>query len=346
MEKMEREETEKRDTEKKDKRQAGVKRIGLAVFQHLLAAIVLLIVASLLVNSYIEVETIDGEQVYRLFSMDMSREFEESDVYHDLFQSAVSDITQLVVIKEQLETGDSFDAGKRIDVTEYARKLGKDEECPITAIYELDELIRWGKYGINYTTASMSMSEFIEYFGNVLFPENFALDEYGQLCFAGFYRVEKEDSAASSDSVRDGEELTELEKLLAGYSQEQQEDMVFSYIMAKNLDGIEVSREEDGRLRISVSMLDYRYSTAGGDRRLIGYADNWVDYMHLQNNIVMAVENLTLNYQRYQICNEAYQADKTNVKYMIRMMTDKGIQTYTNVGELKEREDEAVTEFF
>ena len=31
---------------------------------------------------------------------------------------------------------------------------------------------------------------------------------------------------------------------------------------------------------------------------------------------------------------------------MIRMMTDKGIQTYTNVGELKEREDEAVTEFF
>ena len=181
MEKMEREETEKRDTEKKDKRQAGVKRIGLAVFQHLLAAIVLLIVASLLVNSYIEVETIDGEQVYRLFSMDMSREFEESDVYHDLFQSAVSDITQLVVIKEQLETGDSFDAGKRIDVTEYARKLGKDEECPITAIYELDELIRWGKYGINYTTASMSMSEFIEYFGNVLFPENFALDEYGQL---------------------------------------------------------------------------------------------------------------------------------------------------------------------
>ncbi len=343
---MEREETEKRDTGKKDKRQAGIKRIGLAVFQHLLAAIVLLIVASLLVNSYIEVETIDGEQVYRLFSMDMSREFEESDVYHDLFQSAVSDITQLVVIKEQLETGDSFDAGKRIDVTEYARKLGKDEECPITAIYELDELIRWGKYGINYTTASMSMSEFIEYFGNVLFPENFALDEYGQLCFAGFYRVEKEDSAASSDSVRDGEELTELEKLLAGYSQEQQEDMVFSYIMAKNLDGIEVSREEDGRLRISVSMLDYRYSTAGGDRRLIGYADNWVDYMHLQNNIVMAVENLTLNYQRYQICNEAYQADKTNVKYMIRMMTDKGIQTYTNVGELKEREDEAVTEFF
>lgn len=316
-------------------------------------------VAGLLLNSYIAVESIDGAQVYKIFSMDMSREFEESEVYHDLFRSAVSDITQLVVIKEQLETNEAFDAAKKIDVTEYAGKLGKDAGCSITAVYELDELIRWGKYGVSYTISSMSMTEFIDYFGYVLFPENFTLDEYGQLCFDGFFRIEEEEDSQEELSADDrpeqqeeesfgksAEEVAMLRELLDSYTKEQQEDMVFSYIMAQNLDGIELNREEDGRLRISVSMLNCRYETVDGDKRLIGYADNWVDYMRLQSNVVTTIDNLTLNYQRYQICNEAYKAENTNVKYMIRMMTDDGMQTYTNVAELKNLGDEDVTEFF
>lgn len=329
------------------------------MLQHLLAAAAMVAVAGLLLNSYIAVESIDGAQVYKIFSMDMSREFEESEVYHDLFRSAVSDITQLVVIKEQLETNEAFDAAKKIDVTEYAGKLGKDAGCSITAVYELDELIRWGKYGVSYTISSMSMTEFIDYFGYVLFPENFTLDEYGQLCFDGFFRIEEEEDSQEELSADDrpeqqeeecfgksAEEVAMLRELLDSYTKEQQEDMVFSYIMAQNLDGIELNREEDGRLRISVSMLNCRYETVDGDKRLIGYADNWVDYMRLQSNVVTTIDNLTLNYQRYQICNEAYKAENTNVKYMIRMMTDDGMQTYTNVAELKNLGDEDVTEFF
>lgn len=329
------------------------------MLQHLLAAAVLVAVAGLLLNSYIAVESIDGTQVYKVFSMDMSREFEESDVYHDLFRSAVSDITQLAVIKEQLETDDAFDASKRIDVTKYAGKLGKDAGCQVTAVYELDELIRWGKSGVSYTIASMSMAEFVNYFGYVLFPENFTLDEFGQLCFDGFFRIEEEaavqeppadgeapEQAVAGDYGKTAEEVAMLAELLAAYTEEQQEDMVFSYIMAQGLDGIEVSREEDGRLRVSVSMLNYRYDTVEGDKKLIGYADNWVDYMRLQSNVATAVDNLTLNYQRYQVCNEAYKAENTNVKYMIRMVTDDGMQTYTNVEELKNLGDEDVTEYF
>lgn len=336
-----------------------LKRFGIGLLQHLLAAAVMVAVAGLLLNSYIAVESIDGAQVYKIFSMDMSREFEESDVYHDLFRSAVSDITQLVVIKEQLETKEAFDAAKKIDVTEYADKLGKDAGCSITAVYELDELIRWGKYGVSYTISSMSMTEFIDYFGYVLFPENFTLDEYGQLCFDGFFRIEEEEDSREEFSAEDrpeqqeeesfgksAEEIAMLRELLDSYTKEQQEDMVFSYVMAQNLDGIELNREEDGRLRISVSMLNCRYETVDGDKRLIGYADNWVDYMRLQSNVVTTIDSLTLNYQRYQICNEAYKAENTNVKYMIRMMTDDGMQTYTNVAELKNLGDEDVTEFF
>ena len=213
----------------------SLKRLGIGLVQHLLAATAMVAVAGLLLNSYITVESIDGEQTYRIFSMDMSQEFEDSDVYHDLFRSAVSDITQLVVIKEQLETNEAFDTAKKIDVTEYAGKIGKDQGCSITAVYELDDLIKWGKYGVNYATISMSMSEFVNYFGYVLFPENFTLDEYGQLCFGGFFRIEAEESQKVPDGFgeiqmpnplgKGAEEIALITELYKSYTEEQLEDM-------------------------------------------------------------------------------------------------------------------------
>lgn len=339
-------------------KKAGLKRAGIGLLQHLLAAAAMVAVAGLLLNSYIAVESIDGVRSYKVFSMDMSKEFEESDVYHDLFRNAVSDITQLAIIKDQLETDESFDATKKIDVTKYAAKNVGDNGCTVTAVYELDELIKWGKYGMSYTISTMSMSEFISYFGEVLFPENFTLDEYGQLVFGGFNRIEtdlpqqpdsfgvKQEQVVSDTMKKSAKELAMLSEEMNAYTSDQLEDMVFSYIMSKNLDGIELYREEDGRLRISVSVLECRYATTDGAKKLFGYADNWVDYMRLQSNVATAIENLTLNYQRYQICNKAYREDKTNVRYMVRMMTDEGIKTYTNVPDLRELADEAVTEFF
>ena len=53
-----------------------------------------------------------------------------------------------------------------------------------------------------------------------------------------------------------------------------------------------------------------------------------------------------VNYQRYQLCNYAYKAEHSNVKYMVRMMTDNGMSTYTNVSQIKELSDNEVTEYF
>lgn len=170
-------------------KKSTLKRLGIELIQHLLAVGVFIAVAGLLLNSYIAVETIDGTQVYKVFSMDSSQEFEESEIYHDLFRNAVSDITKLVVIKEQLETDDVFDPSKLIDVSAYAGKIEKDHISRVSAVYELDNLIKWGKYGIKYTDRTMSLSEFVNYFGNVLYPENFTFDEYGELIFDDFYRV-------------------------------------------------------------------------------------------------------------------------------------------------------------
>lgn len=331
-----------------------LKRLGISLFRHILAAAIMVAVAGLLLNSYIAVESIDGPQVYKIFPTNTNLEFEESDIFYDLFKNSVSDITQLVGIKRQLETDGVLDTSKKIDVTEYAVQLGVDAECGITAIYELDDLIKWGKYGVGFTDRIMSLTEFVNYFGNCIFPENFKLDEYGQLCFDDFYRVEKEkDSAKKTDvlqeepsGVKSEEELAEVSLKLERYTQDQLEDLVFSYVMAQNLTDLAVSREIDGVLTVKIPMLKCRYTSADGKKQLTDYADNWVDYMRLQDNLVAAIKELKENYQRYQLCNNAYKAENSNIKYMVRMTTDTGVCTYTNMPELQELEEYKVTEFF
>ena len=388
------------------------KRISFELLQHLLAVGIMVAVAGILLNSYIAVESIDGTQVYQLLTMDTSQEFEDSVVYYDLFQNAVSDITQLVVLKEQLESDNIFDPARQIDVTQYAARIGTDEGCQATAVYELDDLIKWGKYGVEYTSRMVSLSDFVHYFGYCLYPENFALDEEGELVFDGFHRVEDPDTdarwkasgqsqpgsdvgvpgkgngadrdvqAGSSDGTsaenngagaggngagtgstgsdpeddRDGvqgdssgkseEELALIAEHMGKYTEEQLEDQfVFSYIMAQGLKGINVSMEDDGTM-VYFSLLNSRYETVDGKKRLPDMVDNWVDYIRLQDNVVSAIENLTLNYERYRVCNETYREGKSNVAYMVRMTTEEGMRTYTNVSKLQERTDEEVTEFF
>ncbi|MCI8787545.1 MAG: HAMP domain-containing histidine kinase [Lachnospiraceae bacterium] len=336
-------------------KKSTLKRLGLGLLQHLLAAGVLFAVAGLLLNSYIAVESIDGTKVYNIFPMDAGMEFEESEVYYDLFRNAVSDITQLVALKRQLETDGVFDSEKRIDVTEYASEIGEDSGCAVTAVYTLDDIIKWGKSGVEYTKRFMSMSEFINYFGYCIYPENFTVDSFGQLVFDGFYRVDTGEGAEDSEESEttnmpsDGkspEELAEISEKLEEYTDDQLEDLVFSYLMGRDLKGVELSREDDSSLTIYIPMLNCRYATVDGHKQLTGYAGNWVDYMQLQENVVSAIESLTLNYQRYQICNEAYEEGNSNVKYMVRMMTDEGMCTYTNVSRLADLADNEVTESF
>ena len=39
-----------------------------------------------MLNSYIEMDAIDGKKIYRIFPVNNRQEFEESEVYHDLFR--------------------------------------------------------------------------------------------------------------------------------------------------------------------------------------------------------------------------------------------------------------------
>ena len=164
-------------------RRPTLKRLMLGLVQQTAALLLLVAIAAVLFNSYLAVDTADGTKVYELSPLDAETEFEDSVIFHDLFQSSVSDIIQLMVIKGQMETNGSFDPHKHVDITEFASGKTGGADCPVTAVYELEDLIKWGKYGAEYTDRTMSMSDFVNYFGPIDLESNFRVDADGQLMF-------------------------------------------------------------------------------------------------------------------------------------------------------------------
>lgn len=323
-----------------------LKRVGLGLLQHILAVSIFLAVAGVLINSCLSVESMEGTKTYYLSPLSAEPEFEDSDLFRDIFETAVSDVTKLVVIKGQLETNGTFDPKKKIDVTKFANRKGTGNECNTTAVYELENLIKWGKSGILYSNRWMSMSEFVNYFGAATAPENFALNENGELYFDGFHSTAKDVSVYNIPMEKGRDNLTAVEEAMLSHSTEELEDMACSYIMAKNFDEIRMSKEDDGTYTVYVQILNCKYATVDGKKQLYDYADNWMDFIKLQQNVVEAVENLTANYQQYLNCYELYEENKGNLKYVVRMLTEDGNSTYTNVSELENMTDSELTNYF
>ena len=342
-------------------KRADLKRISLEILQHLLAILILIAAAGLLLNSYIDVESIDGHKIYKIDPFDTKKEFEDSEIYQDLFRNAVSDITQLVTIKSQVETDGVLDPGKKIEVTDFAKRIGAGEDCSVPATYDLDDLIKWGRSGVSYQSNYFSLSNFVNYFGYVIYPENFKVDEYGQLVFDGFFRVGANTLDTGEVPMDENglpivgrspayygktvEEVSEVWFLMqdSGLFQHELEEMVLSHIMSTYNQYLEVTRETNGNVRVRVPLISYRYEPEQSGA-LINRTDNWCEYLALQHNLAVTIDTLKKNYQQYMVFNKAYASDQTNVKYVVRMQAGTGVSTFSNIPEISGRTDDEVTE--
>ncbi|MCM1045414.1 MAG: HAMP domain-containing histidine kinase [Candidatus Gastranaerophilales bacterium] len=342
-------------------RKTSFKRFGLAFLEHLTAGVILLAVAMILFHSHISVEYMNEEfHTYTFDPLNPETLFEDSQVFYDIFYRSVSDVTKLVVFKEEFEQEGVFAPDKKIDVTQYAAGIDEKNVCDTTAVYELDDLINWGKAGVDYNSRVFSLSDFVNYFGSVTGPEYFALDEYGELYFIGLSGEEKrvdesdeeqmdameepEDAAGEGDET---EEPDSFEEVYSRHTEEQLEDIVYSYIMSNvRTKEIRASHEDDGSLVVYVPMLISRYDTIGGEQ-LSECADNWVEYMMLQNNLAFTVERLAANYGQYVNGVALYQNANSNIKYAVRVPEEDGsFNIYTNVDGLWDYEDSSLANYF
>lgn len=335
---------------KEEKRTQGkgiLKRMGLGLAQHLAAALLMVLLAWLLFHSFLTVNSMNGPKTYYLEVRDQGLEFEDSAVFQELYQTAVSDIIQLVMIRDQLETDGVLNLAKAIDVTDFLRRFGTEgkDYGNATALYELEELIKWGRYGVEYKARSMSMSDFVNYYQDACRPENFALDGFGGLYFKGYFAAPQESEEPLQ--LLEDQDSAAVEEKMKEYTRQQLEDMAFSYILGKAGKGISVSREDDGSLTVIVDILTCRYQTVDKKAQLFELAGDWIEFLQLQRNVEETISMLLGGYELYQNCISLYEDSRSNLKYVVRMRTRQGeMETFSNISVPAEMDDESLTEYF
>ncbi len=317
-----------------------------AFLQHCIFMCIMLLIAGILFNSFITVQTGQGTKTYELDPLDAGDKFEETELYHTIFTNAIGEIINLVVLKEEMETEGYFNPDKLINVSEYVNRKVPGAAYEVTAFYRLEDLIKWGKYGVVYTERIMNKKEFMEYFPLVYSVDNFGVDEFGQLYFKGFHGEQKSRIIEEETSEERYAREAALAALLEATPEEKLEELIFSYLMAGNSQVFSMSKEENSQPVIHVTMLNCRYANKDGIKLIVEQVDNWKDYVELQSNLVQAIESLHTNYEQYRISNSLYAGVNTNLKYCIRFSDKQGVHTYSNIPEMLTAGEEDVTEFF
>ncbi len=335
------------------------KRMGLGALQHLALAFVIMIIVSVAQNSVIQVENLYGEMKHhQLDIFETAEKFEDTAVFSDMFDNAVNDLLTLVVIKGQLETDGVYDGEKLIDVTAYVNRREAVNKCPVTAVYRLDDLVKWSKNGITMATLSLTKKDFVDFFRDgMLGIEHFYLDdETGNLKYRGdlsegtaLEQYLKERNRSSLLTEVTGEQAQELEDELnrlileekiqqlqetyynyLQYNEEELVDMAFSYLASHMDKPVTLSSENDEEL-VKMEILKPLYATVDGNTQLMELADNWLDYCKLENNVTETLKSFTENYHLYSSRNDLYARGNTNLSYLVRVQKANGYIDYSNL---------------
>ncbi len=327
-------------------KKTNIKRKLLGVLQHVLALIIAILVAVIVMNSYIIVDNMYGERIkYNIAFLENSEAFEESDIFTEMFRNSISDITQYAVIQEQLETDGYFDGSKHIDVTQYVNRKYLKSNSPITAVYTLENLIKWGRYGVELPELRLpSKIEFLTFFES---------RGIGYLCKVLTELGEEvalpytEEKLATMTPKQIEEEMQD--KLMEKLIHPQIVDRMFEYVVEQMGEVGKIAKVEvakDGTESVTVNMLDCRYQTVNG-LNLVHIASNWEEYSMLESNIYETIINMSDNYSKYINRNEVYDPGNTNVQFLIRTKTAEGIRYFSNLSSDQEKQDDvALNEHF
>ena len=331
-------------------------RFGLALLQHIALAMAVVIVISLAGRLIIRVENLYGVvNQHRLDLYDEENRYEDTAVFSDMFDNAVSDLIMLAVIKGQLETDGVYDGEKQIDVTAFVNRKENISDCPITAVYYLDDLIKWSKSGLDMVQKKFTKKEFVNYFGdNLMGIGHFYLDEIsGNLKYDG--KLQEKEEAQEGIAARTGvdagktseedqeayrQKLLEVYNNYLVYNEEGLVDMAFNFLVSHMDKPVSLSYENNVDYVI-VEMLRPKYAASDGTVQLVQIADNWLDYCKLENNLIDTIEGLEDNYLLYESRNDMYARDNTNLSYLVRIPGENGYTDYSNMDEKLLAEDTA-----
>lgn len=301
---------------KKSKSSRGLRGF-LHLLQHLLIAVAVVAVLIVTTGSTVVITGLNGNESYSLHASDQEKRYEESELFNTIYGRAVADIIRFGVVRSQLETDAEFDGKKVIDVTAYNyRDIGLPEQY-VTARYYLEDLLKWSKYGLEYSESYMTMEQAEEFLGDktmltIVDPNskyyntsdaNYLKSDIGSYTFV--------DDVSSNMMYTDGDVTEE------GYR----------------------------------AILVNRYKTVEG-MNLEEYTADWTSYQMLCDNLFMAMDSLSYNYEEYLSYHDYYAADNTNIRYYIEKTVGDHTEYFTNMEDFDfvamsdEIQDKNMAEFF
>lgn len=293
---------------KKRKRNRGRGVNGLLhLLQHILIAASVVAVLVVTTGSTVMIHGLSGNERYKLHASDQEKFYEESQLFNTIYGKAAADIIRFGVIRSQLETDGRFDGKKIIDVTAYnCRDVGIPEQY-VTAHYYLEDLLKWQKYGLEYSLEYMTKEETEEFLNDrtimvVMDPDskyyNTTDASYMKSDVGAYTFVDDVSSNLLPHGTDDGGWFEEL------YGEE-----------------------------AKVNVLVNRYKTVDG-KNIEEYTADLETYAGLCNNAALAMQSLAYNYEEYLTYLKYYDIENTNIRYCIEKTVGEHTEYFTNMEDI------------
>lgn len=306
----------KQEKVKRPKKTRRSLRTFLRILQHAaLAAMVFSLIVTVVCGT-VRFERLrsDGSFTDLIFSMNAGEYFEDSEFFNRILGYATADIIRYGVVCSQMETNGDFDGEKLVDVTAYNhRNEGLSGEY-VTAVYKLEDLLKWQKYGFEYTAQEMTEEQadaFLAKIPQVTVKEMAADTEVRSNVQ---YRIVDSDSGFVTDY--------QPASALADHAESSTRQEVEIEIINPYAEEVEEVSE--------YTILVNRYKTAEG-KNLEDYVSDWEQYYALCDSVQTAAKSLAYNYEEYLTGAEYFRLENSNVRYLIEKTEDHNTRYYSNM---------------
>ena len=310
---------------------------------HACAMIAVLLVADIVFCSYISVPFLDGDVRYALDPFP-SDDNDIDVVITDIFARQASDMMKYVAACKLLGVSTELDINKLVDISNYYHGGNRD----VTAYFYMSDLINYGRRGIVYSTKSLNITDFVYYYGDPIYVQNFGLDEYGNLYFKGFENVNKNRTSANysphGDDLILGDGNEEVKKAMAALQPAELMHIVLEYCI-REYPGLIEEYNTDG----NVTNVLYKEPVIGNPTSpnytfLRDRVSDWDEFFISINELEEVSELFSSAYDIYREGQRIYDRDNMNLVYLIRTRDEKGlVKTYTNDKDSKYLDDTELT---
>lgn len=322
------------------------KKLMLHLGMHLCAFISVLFLADIFFCSYISVSYLGGDSRYALNPFPSEENEEIDGIITDVFAHQASDIMKYTAAKEILGAQNGIKDNRLVDISDYYHGNNK-----VGIKLYLSDLINLGRRGIDYTERSLTLQDFVYYFGDPLYSENFEIDPYGNLYFVGFETLNRykfsEKYTVNVSEETEREEDSNVSRAIRDTLPSDLLNLVAQYCVREYPELVSLSSWDDGMIYVTFKepIVDDEDFTS-----FLSYKEairNWDGYFTAIDELKVTSSLFSAAYDVYREGEKLYENSNSNLVYTIRTKTADGTtKVYTNYPDSVKYDDASLADIY